>query len=500
MSTTRTSGYMVSTSDEILGSKLPSRGQSLAYFLHRHQSLKETVREAANRTVEKVEEFWTRARIPTQDKGRAAKKVEALFDEWKRLKKNKNRTSTTQTGNEDAFKKRLEDLLDIAHGDAMSLITIPEDRAFLLAQREPGRRGTMAGADMALDSQEKKKRRRDDAEEKRRGKASEEAEVAADQVELASSTSSSSESSPLRGAVGPGPSTSTATPSPRKRGRTTVITPQLSAMLDRNKLSDRSAMMVVTETARTLGHSIEGLALNRSTIRRQRMTHREAKASAIMDDFKLTTPLIVHWDGKIMEDLKVKEKVDRLPVLVSSMGTSKLLGAPKIGAGTGQAQAQAVVSLLKKWNLEDTVRGLCFDTTASNTGRSNGACMLIEQALGLDLLYFACRHHVHELVLAAAFKAALGGTSGPDVLLFKRFQTQWVFIDREKWEDGLSHKETAGILAGRLDELAEFFTGHLSEHQPRDDYKELLDLCLLFLGAHPSPPSFRAPGPVHHAR
>ena len=158
--------------------------------------------------------------------------------------------------------------------------------------------------------------------------------MAADQVELASSTSSNSESSPLRGAVGPGPSTSTATPSPRKRGRTTAITLQFSAMLDQNKLSDRSAMMV-TETARTLGHSIEGLALNRSTIRRQRRTHRKAKASAIMDDFKLTTPLIVHWDGKIMEDLKVKEKVDCLPVLVSLMGTSKLPRAPKIGAGTG---------------------------------------------------------------------------------------------------------------------------------------------------------------------
>ena len=120
----------------------------------------------------RVEEFWARARNPTQHKGRAVKKVETLFDEWKRLKKNENRTSATQTGNEDAFKKRLENIFDIAQGDAMSLITIPEDRAFLLAQREPGRRDRMTEADMALHSQEKKKRRRDDAEERRRSKAS----------------------------------------------------------------------------------------------------------------------------------------------------------------------------------------------------------------------------------------------------------------------------------------------------------------------------------------
>ena len=82
---------------------------------------------------------------------------------------------------------------------------------------------------------------------KRRSKASEEALASADQVELESLTSSSSESSPLRGAVRPGPSVNTATLSSWKRGRTTVTTPQFSAILDRNKLSDRSAMMVATD-------------------------------------------------------------------------------------------------------------------------------------------------------------------------------------------------------------------------------------------------------------
>lgn len=127
--------------------------------------------------------------------------------------------------------------------------------------------------------------------------------------------------------------------------------------------------------------------------------------------------------------------------------------------------------------------------------------MLIEQALGLDILYFACRHHVHELVLAAAFKAALGGTktSCPDVLLFKTFQTQLVSINRGKWGDRFSHEDMARILASQLDELAEFFTRFISEHQPHDDYKELLNLCLLFIGAHSFLPFSRALGPVHHA-
>ena len=45
--------------------------------------------------------------------------------------------------------------------------------------------------------------------------------------------------------------------------------------------------------------------------------------------------------------------------------------------------------------------------------------MLIEQKLGKDLLHFACRHNILELIVGIAFMFLLGGTSGPDVPLFK---------------------------------------------------------------------------------
>jgi len=68
------------------------------------------------------------------------------------------------------------------------------------------------------------------------------------------------------------------------------------------------------------------------------------------------------------------------------------------------------------------VAALSFDTTATNTGRRNGTCVLLEQKLGKDLLYLACRHYVIELILAAAFKTTMGASSGPEVSLFKRFK------------------------------------------------------------------------------
>ena len=52
-----------------------------------------------------------------------------------------------------------------------------------------------------------------------------------------------------------------------------------------------------------------------------------------------------------------KELVDRLPVIVSRAGVSKLLRVPKIPAGIGDAQASAVVQALEEWGLTDRVFG-----------------------------------------------------------------------------------------------------------------------------------------------
>ncbi|KAJ8411990.1 hypothetical protein AAFF_G00142570 [Aldrovandia affinis] len=134
-----------------------------------------------------------------------------------------------------------------------------------------------------------------------------------------------------------------------------------------------------------------------------------------------------------MQDLTTKENVNRLPILVSGNGTVQLLNVPKLPNGTGSEMAKAVVGALKDWDLTERIGGMSFDTTSSNTGRNNGACVLIEQQLKKDLLYFACRHHVLELP-AEAFKTVMGPMSGPNVTMFKRFQDHWQFIDRSQFE------------------------------------------------------------------
>ena len=85
-----------------------------------------------------------------------------------------------------------------------------------------------------------------------------------------------------------------------------------------------------------------------------------------------------------------------------------LLGTPHISSGTGKDHANVCIELLYKWNIAEQVRGLVFDTTASNTGINTGACTLIEKAFGRELVWVACRHHIMEVVLSSVFKAVMG--------------------------------------------------------------------------------------------
>ena len=72
----------------------------------------------------------------------------------------------------------------------------------------------------------------------------------------------------------------------RQRGRKVVITPQLAATLDRTKMSDRKAIFVISETAKSLGHNITDLALNRNSIRRLRMKNRSVQSAALKAEFQ----------------------------------------------------------------------------------------------------------------------------------------------------------------------------------------------------------------------
>jgi len=115
---------------------------------------------------------------------------------------------------------------------------------------------------------------------------------------------------------------------------------------------------------------------------------------------------------------------------VTGLDLEEKLGIVKIPSGTGLAQAKATFQLLTIWEVVDDTVGMCFDTTASNTQHQHGACVLLQQLMGRHLLYFACRHNMHEIIIVEIYSVLLGPSRGANINLFERFQQCWPTINQ----------------------------------------------------------------------
>ena len=194
------------------------------------------------------------------------------------------------------------------------------------------------------------------------------------------------------------------------------------------------------------------------------------------------------------------EKVERLAIMVSFNNEEQILGIPETG-DTGEEMAAAVYSAMVDWDICEKVVALGCDTTASNTGRVNGACINLERYLGKSLMYLQCRHHIFETVLRGVFDAIMGPTSGPETPLFKRFRESWTEINRVNVKHGIHNVSVKIAVADIRESVLHFLEEHLLDRHFRDDYKEFLELVGVFLGSSSSVNvKFRPPGPIHHAR
>ena len=85
------------------------------------------------------------------------------------------------------------------------------------------------------------------------------------------------------------------------------------------------------------------------------------------------------------------------------------------------------------------VQAMCFDTTSVNTGKLNGVCVRLENLIGRELMWFGCRHHVLELILAKVFTLCCGPSSSPYIPIFKRFKSARYGVNHDSFR-GLEQK------------------------------------------------------------
>lgn len=149
--------------------------------------------------------------------------------------------------------------------------------------------------------------------------------------------------------------------------RVNVVTPLLTATLDRTGVSSRNASHILLAFATDQGMDVDALNLSSSSIERNRVKQRKLTDDQHRQNIQFPNYLSVHWDGKAVTETKVV--VERLPILVTGYGTEQLLQSAKLSSGTGISIATAVLKALQDWKISDRVQAMCFDTTNSNTGK-----------------------------------------------------------------------------------------------------------------------------------
>jgi len=127
--------------------------------------------------------------------------------------------------------------------------------------------------------------------------------------------------------------------------------------------------------------------------------------------------------------------------------------------------------------------------------------VLFEGYMNCDLLYLTCRHHVHEIMLEEVFTVSVGPSSGPDIALFKQFKAFWPAVVTNDYKPGVADPEISTSIQDTASEVMNFCVSQLQKIQPRDDYRELLELVILFLSGVPTRGvHFNKPGAMHRAR
>lgn len=68
----------------------------------------------------------------------------------------------------------------------------------------------------------------------------------------------------------------------------------------------------------------------------------------------------------------------------------------------------------------------------------NGTCSLLERKIERYILFFRCHHHIYEIILQTMFTICkVSPMSGPDIQLFKIFNSQWDTLKKTVFSIGI---------------------------------------------------------------
>ncbi|XP_065646356.1 uncharacterized protein LOC136076810 [Hydra vulgaris] len=202
-------------------------------------------------------------------------------------------------------------------------------------------------------------------------------------------------------------------------------------------ISIRSQTMFLGAVIKALGGNVNDLNISRSSVARSRFKYIEDLGTTIRSSYyeeMAGKNLILHFDSKLVKEIKEKLKItvkkERVAISVTSpeftTKDDRLLGIIPVESTKGKNQAIVIQNILEYFEIADNIIGVCTDTTSSNTGRLNGAIIIISRILNKCLFWFMCRHHIYELHINHAIQAITKVKSkGPSKSMYLAFQRNW---------------------------------------------------------------------------
>ena len=177
-----------------------------------------------------------------------------------------------------------------------------------------------------------------------------------------------------------------------------------------------------------------------------------------------------------------------------------MLAVKKLPNSNGYVIGAATHETLVDWNADSNVCGRCFDTTSSNTGHLTAAVITLQIKLGRPILWLACRHHVAEVILTHVFtELGIETAHSPNIALFHRYRDIWPHL--QKTTDSCNFYDCPIGLTEIKDRVLPFLKTLQNSYQVRGDYKELLDLSVLFIEGKPDTTiNLKTCGAIHKAR
>lgn len=172
--------------------------------------------------------------------------------------------------------------------------------------------------------------------------------------------------------------------------------------------------------------------------------------------------------------------------------------------GKGETVASKIIEVLHDWSVDtNNITCCCFDTTAANTGHNDGAIVHLQSYFGKPLLWIACRHHIAEVILSHVFnKLEIENSTGPEISIFTRFRQVFPLLSRTPELLNCIYSNAPQIVTREINLLTSL-KSLLTKKFVRDDYREFLELAIIFLergDTYSSEYIFKCCGAIHKAR